>query len=80
VNALVRPWNPSCLVIKGPRNDGYKHTCDNEGCDAPGQVVFEQANAIWIACDQCKPEGVTVLATLMPNISGERTVAREVKP
>jgi hypothetical protein len=63
---LVRPWLPSNLVIKGPRRDGFKHTCDNAGCDAPGEYVFEEDNAIWIACETCRPRDAEVIVVLRP--------------
>lgn len=67
VRALVRPWRPSMRVIKGPRSDGWKYTCDNEGCAAQGKYVFEEGNGVWTACQDCKPAWVLVLAELKPN-------------
>ena len=68
----VKPFNwwPFAGVIKG------KGTCDNWGCYLSATLAFTEGNAVWVCCNECRPDGITVLVELKPNANS----ASEVKP
>ena len=69
----VKPFNwwPFAGVIKG------KGTCDNWGCYLSATLAFTEGNAVWVCCNECRPDGITVLVELKPNNPVQRAAHGE---